>query len=64
MGEEGKLVLQVGAVGIGGVGICAAGASTLAISAATVLLATGGGAAVLLAGYGILKLCSNYKKEK
>ncbi len=35
------------------------GASTAAVSLSTVLLATGGAAAILLVGYGVYKLCAD-----
>ena len=62
MGEDAKLAVQVGSVGI-----LVIGASVRALSAATVIAASGGAIAVGLAGLGIYMLCnsgSDNKKEK
>lgn len=48
-----RIAIQAGASY--GVGIELAGASTLAVSASTLIIATGSAAAVVLVGYGLCK---------
>jgi len=55
--SEGAKTLIV-AAGTGGVALKVAGASTAALSGATVIAATGGAAAVVLVGYGVYKWLS------
>ena len=53
-----RVALQAGASY--GLGIEIAGASTLAMSASTVILATGGAAALVFAGYGLYQYLNKH----
>lgn len=62
MAQAGKVLVQVG--GAGGVTLAVIGASGGAISAATIIAATAGGAAVVFVGWGIYKfLATKHDRE-